>query len=182
MINNLTIIRPTKDDIESAYTTFEVSIADAFEKEEIEDSKEDILREIQHKKNLLNSSLNDPDSKVHFLVAKVENKVIGIVSFGPCGKDIKNCTNNEFDSIGELGSLYILPDYQDKGVGSKLINSMLKYLNKLGIEEFCFDSGYSRAQKRWIKKFGKPYIIAKDYWGEDGDNMIWLCKVKDYIT
>lgn len=53
---------------------------------------------------------------------------------------------------------------------------------KLGIEEFCFDSGYRNAQKRWLKKFGKPYKIAKDYWGEDGDNMIWLCKVKDYIT
>lgn len=181
MINNLSIERLTKDDIKSAYTVFEVSITDAFQKEGIGDFKEDILREIQHKKNLLNSALDNPDSKIYFLVAKVADKVIGTISFGPCGNDIKNSTNGELDSIGELGSLYILPDYQNKGVGSELINSMINHLNKLGIEEFCLDSGYSRAQERWIKKFSKPYIIAKDYWGEDADNMVWLCKVRDYI-
>lgn len=124
-MNNLSITKFTKDDIKSVYTVFELSIADDFHKEGIED-----------------------------------------------------CEDN---SVGELGSLYILPDYQDKGVGTALINSMIKYIHGLGIKEFCLDSGYSGAQKRWTRKFGKPYKIAKDYWGEEADNMVWLCRVSDYL-
>lgn len=182
MINNLSIITPTKEDIKLAYDVFEVSITDAFKREGPDFLEEDIIRQIEEKKKLINSLLDNKKLGVYFLVAKINRKVIGTISFGPCGKDIRKCTNNELKSIGELGSLYILPSYQGKGVGSALINSMIKYLNELGIEEFCFDSGYRNAQKRWLKKFGKPYKIEKDYWGEDGDNMIWLCKVKDYIT
>ena len=181
MINNLSITKPTKNDIKSAYTVFEVSITDTFEKDGAGDYKEEILSEIEYKKNILSSSVNNPNSEFYFLVAKVKDNVIGTISFGPCGEAIKKSTNNELNSIWELGSLYILPDYQDKGVGSALINSMMNYINELGFKEFCLDSGFKLAQKRWIRKFGKPYIIAKDYWGEDADNMVWLCKVSDYL-
>jgi len=180
-MNNLSITKFTKDDIKSVYTVFELSIADAFHKEGIEDCEEDIIIQVEEKKKLINSLLDNKESGLYFLVAKVDDNVIGTISFGPCGDAIKNSTNNELNSIGELGSLYILPDYQDKGVGTALINSMIKYIHGLGIKEFCLDSGYSGAQKRWTRKFGKPYKIAKDYWGEEADNMVWLCRVSDYL-
>ncbi|MDV4151337.1 GNAT family N-acetyltransferase [Clostridium sp. AL.422] len=181
MINNLTIIRPTKDDLKSTYSVFEESITDAFEKEGLGHLKEDILSEIEYKKYLINCSVDSLDPDTYFFIAKIDDNVIGTISFGPCGNDIKKCTNNELDAIGELGSLYVLPDYQGKGVGSALIHTMIEYIHKLGIEEFCLDSGYRRAQKRWLRKFGEPYKIVKNYWGENNDHMIWGCKVKNHI-
>ena len=121
----------------------------------------------------------NPDSEVHFLVAKIDNRVIGTISFGPCGSDIKKCTNNELDAIGELGSLCVLPDFQGKGVGSALIHAMIKYLAELGVRYFCLDSGYQQAQRKWLRKFGEPYRIAKDYWGKGLDHMVWLYRVVD---
>ena len=180
-MNGILIVKPTKKDIKSAYSVFEITITDAFEKEGLGYLKEDILKEIEYKKNLFTYSLENPDSNIYFLVAKIDDKVIGTISFGPCGSDIKKCTNNQLDGVGELGSLYVLPNFQDKGVGSALIYSMIKYLHELGVKQFCLDSGYKHAQRKWLRKFGEPYIIEKDYWGKDFDHMVWLCNVDDYI-
>lgn len=177
MITGLAISNPTKADIKPAYQVFEASIPDAFEKEGLMLLKEDIQREIEHKKNLLDASLDLTDSGIYFLIAKLDKAVVGTISFGPCGEDIKKCTENQLDDIGELGSLYVLPHHQGQGVGSALINAMPDHLYKQGIDQFCLDSGYKRAQKRWFRKFGKPYKVVKDYWGPDNDHMIWLCKV-----
>ncbi|NLV92316.1 MAG: GNAT family N-acetyltransferase [Firmicutes bacterium] len=180
-LSNLVIAKPTRKDIESAYDVFATTITDAFEKEDIGHLKEDISKEIQHKKKLMAYAVANPDSEVHFLVAKIDNRVIGTISFGPCGSDIKKCTNNELDAIGELGSLCVLPDFQGKGVGSALIHAMIKYLAELGVRYFCLDSGYQQAQRKWLRKFGEPYRIAKDYWGKGLDHMVWLCRVVDHV-
>jgi GNAT superfamily N-acetyltransferase len=130
---------------------------------------------------LLDVSLGLTDSNVYFLIAKLDDTVVGTISFGPCGEDIKKCTENLLDNVGELGSLYVLPCHQGQGVGSLLINAIVAHLYEQGIDQFCLDSGYKRAQKRWLRKFGEPYKVVKDYWGPDYDHMIWLCKVSDFI-
>ncbi|MDF2545936.1 MAG: family acetyltransferase [Anaerosolibacter sp.] len=182
MINDLFISSPTETDLKSAYQVFETSIPDAFEKEGLGSLKEDIHREIMHKKHLLDASIALPRSDIYFLIAKLDGTVVGTISFGPCGEDIKKCTESQLQSIGELGSLYILPHYQNQGVGSALINAMVAHLSSQGIEQFCLDSGYKRAQKRWVRKFGVPYKIVEDYWGPESSHMIWLCKVADFIA
>jgi len=116
-----------------------------------------------------------------FMLAKTGDLVIGTISYGPCGDDIKICTDNQLDAVGEVGSIYVLPEYYGQGVASALIGAMAAYLYQSGVEQFCLDSGYKHAQKRWLRKFGEPYKIAKDYWGEGSDHMIWLCKVIDYV-
>jgi len=83
--------------------------------------------------------------------------------------------------IGELGSIYVLPHLQGLGIGSALIQAMVNELNDRGIDHFSLDSGYKEAQCRWIRKFGEPYLVAKDYWGPGKDHMIWLCQVKDFV-
>lgn len=181
MINDLSIVKPTKDDIKLVQYVFESSITDAFDKEGLGHMKKEILREIEFKKELITLTVENLASEVDFLVAKISNDVIGTISFGPCGSDIKKCTNNELDTIKELGSLYVLPNFQGKGVGSALIHSMIKYISELGIDQFCLDSGYKNAQKKWLRKFGEPYKIVKDYWGKNSDHMIWLCNVIDYV-
>lgn len=178
-IENLIISKPTQADIKAAYRVFEASIPDAYEKEGLGLLKEDIHREIEHKKHLLDASMSSTDSKPYFLLAKHEETVVGTISFAPCSEDIKKCIGNQFDGISELGSLYILPSFQGQGAGSALIHTLLTYLSEQGIEQFCLDSGYKRAQKKWLRKFGEPYKVVKDYWGPGFDHMIWLCKVHD---
>ncbi|MDF2519806.1 MAG: acetyltransferase [Clostridia bacterium] len=181
LIRNLVISNPTETDVKSAYLVFEVSIRDAFEKEGLGALEEDINREILNKKHMLDASLNLPDSGTYFLIAKLGDTVVGTISFGACGEDIRRCTDNQLQDIGELGSLYILPEYQGQGIGSALIKAMAAQLDKQGIERFCLDSGYKRAQKRWIRKFGTPCKIVEDYWGPGSSHMIWLCNVADFI-
>lgn len=175
MINNLLITRLTEKDIEGAYKLFKITIPDAFKKSGSEDKKELIEKEIQHKKEILQEAVNN--NNILFWVAKDKEKVIGTISYGPCCNDIKECTNNEITDLGELGSIFVLPEYQGQGVGSALINHLLAYLKKEGIKEFCLDSGYEQAQKTWLRKFGKPYAIVKDHWAPGVDNMVWRCSL-----
>lgn len=181
MSDGISIIEPSAADAASAYAVFEAAIAHAFEKDGLGHLKEDILGEIEQKKLLLASCLDHPDGSLVFLVAKLGDRVIGTISFGPCGSDISRCTRRRLDAVGELGSLYVLPEYQGRGVGSTLIHAMVRRLHEAGVEQFCLDSGYMQAQKRWLKKFGKPYVIAENYWGEGRPHMVWLCNVADYL-
>jgi len=176
---DLVIIKPDIPDLESAYTVFEQSITLAFEEEGI--SPEETSQDIAHKKALLLKSVTDTSSDYIFMVAKLDDIVIGTISYGPCSHEIGVCTNNELDDVGELGSLYVLPEYQGQGVGSALINAMLKHLHSMGVEQFCLDCGLKAAQQRWLRKFGAPYKVAKDYWGEGSDHIVWLCNVKDFV-
>ena len=58
---------------------------------------------------------------------------------------------------------------------------MYHTLQHRGIEEFCLDSGYIRAQKIWKKKFGDPDYLLKNYWDEGYDHMVWRIKVNDLL-
>ncbi|MCR8644459.1 GNAT family N-acetyltransferase [Paenibacillus sp. N1-5-1-14] len=183
MYPNLTINRVTPQDASTAYQVFELSIADAFDKEGSGHLLSDIQSEIVHKKHLLDQALSPMgmDSDILFLVAKLNDVVVGTISYAPCGDDVKVCTNHQLDAVGEVGSMYVLPAYQDQGVGSALIQALLRHLHERGVEEFCLDSGYQQAQGRWKHKFGTPYVIVEDYWGQDSDHMVWYCKVRDYV-
>jgi GNAT superfamily N-acetyltransferase len=168
-------------ELKAAERVFEAAIPDAFEKEGLSFMKEEISGEILHKKKMLKEALEMPAEDIYFMVAKLEEGVIGIISISPCGEDIKKCTQNELAHLQELGSLYVLPEYQDQGIGSALIGAMTEHLSGLGIAEFCLDSGYKRAQKRWQRKFGAPCKVVPDYWGPGSDHMIWHCRVADFV-
>ncbi len=180
MLHQLKIERPLMKDIEAIHQVFEQSITNAIEKEGLGEQKDGILSEIEDKKQLLNLALNADDSRVHFWIAKIKDEVVGTISFRPCSDLIKELTENQIKDVGELGTLYILPAYQGKGIASALIQTLVDFLHENGIQQFCLDSGYREAQKRWTRKFGTPYKIVEKYWGENNDHMIWLCDVKDY--
>lgn len=181
MISDINIIKPSEEDLKFANEVFEKSIRDSFFKEGLQSLNDFMLEEIEFKKNLLKLSITDKNSETCFLIAQSGNLLVGTISYGPCGKEIKDCTRGGLDYLGELGSLYILPEYQERGIGSLLIKALAQHLKDLDIEEFCLDSGYKRAQKKWQNKFGNPYKIIKDYWGDGSDHMIWVCRVADYI-
>jgi hypothetical protein len=59
---------------------------------------------------------------------------------------------------------------------------MYRTLSNKGIEEFCLDSGYMRAQKIWKKKYGDPNYWLENYWGEGYHHMIWRVKMDDFLN
>ena len=176
-MKDIKIIELTEEDFHGAYEVFKVTVPYAFALSEDNLSMEVIEAEVENKKKVLEAALNKEKTGIMVLIAKINDEVIGTIAFGPCSEVIRQCTNDEFSNVGELGSLFTLPKYQGKGIGSALIKEMISTLGKRGIKEFCLDSGYRQAQKRWLRKFGKPYIIVKDYWAPGIDNMVWLCKI-----
>lgn len=185
----LTITQPLNStDVEGAYLVFERSITQAFNQEGLGSLQDDMKDEIEHKKSLLQSTLHpdksseSTDTGSFFLLAKSGNNVVGTISYAPCGEEIRILSENRLNHIGELGSLYILPEVQGQGLGSMLIQALATELQKRGVKQFCLDSGYRTAQKKWKRKFGEPYTVARNYWGEGTDHMVWLCNVKDFAA
>lgn len=179
ILGSLCITPLAPEDIPSVSNLFKVTIADAFEREGLGHLQADIRQEITAKIRKANDSLNPLETDVYFWVARADGIIIGTVSYAPCGEDIRNCTDNRLSAVGELGSLYVLPGNQGKGVGSALIDEVMGFFRKRGISEFCLDSGYKRAQDRWLRKFGTPYAAVQDYWGPGSVHMVWLCSVGD---
>ncbi|WP_081954130.1 GNAT family N-acetyltransferase [Paenibacillus sp. FSL R5-0345] len=179
--NQCTIAVLTMADYETTCQMFEESISDAFNKEGIGHLQEDIQSEIDDKKKKALSSLDQANSDTCFFIAKINGTVVGTISYGLCGEAIQICAEHQLDHLGELGSLYVVPRFQGQGIGSVLIKEMMTFLNEQGIEQFCLDSGYQRAQIKWQRKFGKPYKVVKDYWGPDSAHMVWLCNVSDHL-
>lgn len=177
-MDGLRIERPVSADLHSIDVVYEQAISLAFADEGI---SEEAAEEVEYKKSLVRKSIEVSDADTVFMVAKLDGKVIGTISFGPCGDDIKECTNNVLDDVGELGGLYVLPSYQGQGVASALIRAMIQHLASIGVQHFCLDCGLREAQRKWRRKFGTPYMIAKDYWGEGADHLIWLCYVVDWV-
>lgn len=177
----ISIVKPLPDHLDQAFQVFEETLPDAFEKEGLGHLTREIEDEVAHKKKMLSRSLEEKDSEIFFLLAMHKDRVIGTISYGPRGKEIRECTGEELEGVGELGSLMVLPGFQGQGVASALIKALVRELHVAGIEGFCLDSGYKRAQRKWLRKFGDPYKVAQDFWGEGSDHMVWSVKTADHL-
>lgn len=178
---NIKIRRPTSEDIREINQFFRAVITDTFTKEGIGEMLEEIEEEISVKKKYFNLDIESNGEKRYFLIALDEDRIIGSIEFGPASKLINNCTSHALKDLMEVGTVFVNPDFQRKGIGNMLLNAIYLTLLHRGIEEFCLDSGYTIAQKIWIKKFGNPQYLLKNYWGEGYDHMIWRIKVEDLV-
>ena len=176
-MNNTIQIRPLRiDDISHLKNLFEKTISEIFERNNIED-KIELEHEINYKIYKVSKSIFEEESTARFFVVEKENTIVGIAGFSLINNDIKsNIENNE--NTYELGTVYVLPEFQRKGIGSLLINTILENIKNMGIHEFYLDCGYRTSQSYWIKKFGKPYIIIENKFGTNQDYMIWKVKTK----
>ncbi|WP_339209562.1 GNAT family N-acetyltransferase [Paenibacillus sp. FSL K6-3182] len=83
-------------------------------------------------------------SGVRFLVARMDEDVVGTISIEPCNDDIIHCTGDRMKNIFGLDSLYVLREHQCRGIGSASIKGMANCPAKREIESFCPDSGCYR--------------------------------------
>jgi GNAT superfamily N-acetyltransferase len=179
---NVEIRRPKIEDMKELYEFFRTIITDTFTKEGIGEKLNDIREEIDVKNQYLQSDFESNGEKRYFLIAVYSEKIIGSIEYGPASDLIKNCTNNAYKGLMEIGTVFVLPGFQRNGVGNLLLKEIYYTLQQKEIEEFCLDSGYKSAQRIWKKKFGEPEYLLQDYWDIGFDHMIWRVKVKDLVT
>jgi GNAT superfamily N-acetyltransferase len=180
-VPTIEIRRPRIEDQEELNQFFSTVIKHTFYSEGISELVDDIESEIESKKQYLKSDLESNGKDRYFLIASEKDgtDMIGTIEYGPASDLIHTCTNGALKEMYEIGTVFVHPDYQGRGIGTLLLNVMfLTFLNK-GIQEFCLDSGYGDAQKIWMKKFGQPDYWLKDYWGDGSDHMIWKRSMKD---
>ncbi|WP_210366301.1 GNAT family N-acetyltransferase [Bacillus sp. REN3] len=180
-MQNVKIRRPLAKERLQLNEFFKLVITDTFIKEGIGEKLDDLHEECAIKEKYLENDLESGGKKRYFLIAEASDRIIGSIEYGPASKLICDSTDNAFGKTVEVGTVFVHPDYQGKGIGSMLLNEIVFVLQNERIEAFCLDSGYSIAQKIWKKKFGKPEYLLKDFWGEGSDHMIWGLKVKDWI-
>ena len=178
---NVEIRRPNSDDLEELHLLFRIVITNTYKNEGLSQLLDDIENEINMKKQYLKNDFDSNGEKRYFLLAIDTNndKIIGTIEVGRASTLINSCTGGVFKELYEIGTVFILPEYQRKGIGSLLLNTMFLTLLSRGITEYCLDSGYKNAQSIWTKKFGKPSYILKDYWGDSNDHMIWNKSLHD---
>lgn len=183
MRDSITIQPVTPADQAAVNELFEVSIRDAFDKDGFIYTESELQQEILLKKQMVAQAIKlaSSESNIHVMVSKIEHNIVGTISYAPSNSIIIQYTEGALADIGEIGGLYILPDYQSQGIGSALIQAMITFLHSQHIERFCLDSGYRRAQQRWLRKFGEPYKIVENIWGPDSIFMIWLCEVQNHL-
>jgi GNAT superfamily N-acetyltransferase len=172
-VRNIEIRRPRIEDTKELNQFFRIVIEDTFTREGLAELIDDIEAEIDNKKNYLQWDFESKGGKRYFLIALAENKIIGSIEYGPVSDLIQDCTNGDLGDLVEVGTVFVLPDYQRQGAGNRLLAEMLQTLKNRGIREFCLDSGYQNAQNIWKKKFGAADYLLKDYWGQGQDHMIW---------
>ncbi|MBZ9689228.1 GNAT family N-acetyltransferase [Clostridium estertheticum] len=180
-MKNIEISRPKFEDIELINEFFQIVLRDTFERNGISDLVDIIVEEIEDKRKCLNQDIESHGKNRYFLIAKEYDKIVGSIEYGPSNELIISCTNGKFKELVEIGTVFVHPDYQNKGIGSRMLNLIFSHLEKNRISEFCLDSGYKSAQKTWIKKFGSPEYNLKDYWGEDDNHMVWRVSVEDVL-
>lgn len=181
-MKNIDISRPKLEDLELINQFFEIVLRNTFEVNGISDLVDLIEEEIVEKRKCLNQDIESDGKDRYFLIAKEGDKIVGSIEYGPSNELIDLCTNGELKELLEIGTVFVHPKYQRKGIGNRMLKLIFAEFKKNGVKEFCLDSGYKSAQKIWIKKFGNPEYHLKDYWGEGDDHMVWRIRVEDVIV
>lgn len=147
----VTIRKEEPKDVKEVFNLIERT----FESEEMSDHKEQFLVE-----RLRNSDAFIPELSI---VAEIDGKIVGHILITKL--KIKNKTN-EFDSLA-LAPLSVLPEFQGKGIGGKLIMESHKTAKGLGHksivlighENYYPKFGYERLDKYGIEL---PFQAAKE--------------------
>ncbi|SPU38059.1 GNAT family acetyltransferase [Lysinibacillus capsici] len=171
----LLIRRPEQSDIQALHEFFDLVIRDTYKKEGIAELVDDQQDEWETKKQYVAMDLESQGKKRFFWLALNEetNDIIGTIECGAANEIIQQTIKEELFNCLEIGTVFVHPDYQNRGIGTMLLKKMLVTLENRRVPSFCLDSGYKQAQMIWQKKFGQPDFVLENYWGANSHHMIW---------
>lgn len=174
----ITIRRPKLEEKAQIEQLLAITIRHTFQKENIHDPKgEDSQVEINTLEDSLKKDYASQGKEVYFLIALHQQQVVGTIAYGPANTIIQQHLKSP---PLEVKAAYILPDFQNQGIGSKLYRAILQELQKQAVNSYCLDSGYPQAQSFWRKKLGEPSHLILNYWGEGIHHMIWQSELVSY--
>lgn len=135
---NVGIRRPRIEDSEELNQLFSTVIRDTFAREGLSEWHDDIENEIEAKKQYLKYDLDSNGKSRYFLIAcdKKSNKVIGTIEYGQASELINICTNGALKGMFEIGTVFVLPGYQSRGIGTLLLNTMFLTFLGNGVKNF----------------------------------------------
>ncbi|MGM0437027.1 MAG: N-acetyltransferase family protein [Bacillota bacterium] len=105
--------------------------------------------------------LNHSGDELVYLL-EFDNKVVGFLSAGPAREE-------SFDYEAEIYALYVLEDYQNKGLGQKLFETALDYIKNKGYESIYVWVLKDNPSVEFYKKMGGKKI--RDSKIEIADNL-----------
>lgn len=173
--------RPREEDTLKIHEFFDTVIRSTFGNNNLGGMRESLQEEKTYKRSCLRQDFDSEGQERYFLIAKLDETIIGTIEYGSSNEIVKN-VDEALIHIKEVGTVYVHPDYQRQGVGRKLLDAIGQSLIDRGFDQCIMDSGYPSAQAIWMKKFGPPYHLLKDYWGQGDDHMIWLLKASQLIS
>ncbi len=174
-MEKIEIKRPHLTDIEELHKFFRLVITDTFAKEGLAELHDDQKDEWETKKQYLQWDLESHGEKRFFLLAVDEEtkEIIGTIEYGVANELIQKTIKEDLADFPEIGTVFVHPNFQNRGIGSMLLQKMFKTLESKNVRGFCLDSGYKQAQAVWQRKFGKPDYLLEHYWNENSHHMIW---------
>jgi len=157
---------------------FEIVLMHTFEANGITEIEGLLTEEIEDKRLCLDQCFDSKGLDRYFLIGKVDELIVASVEYGLSNKLLNDCTNGVLKDMLEIGTVFVHPDYQQRGIGHMMLTKIFERLLSQGVKKVCFDSGYKTAQKIWKKKFGQPTYYLKDYWGDDSHHMVWVIDIE----
>lgn len=93
--------------------------------------------------------------KNNVYVAVKDNKVIGIMTYGPS-------RNENYATCGEIYSIYVLEDYQGLGIGTKLFKAGIKELVSAGYHSMILNVLEGNSAIHFYEKMGGVKVEIKE--------------------
>lgn len=180
-MEGLVIRRPRAEEKEIINEFFATVLRHTFDRNNLMHLVDLLEEEFVDKRRILDEDFRSNGRQRFFLIASLDGEVVGSIEYGPCNELLNKCTDNAFSHLMEIGTVFVHPSYQRKGIGNTLLKAMFKEMHKEGHEEVCFDSGYPSAQKVWVSKFGTPEYFLEDYWGEGAHHMVWRLNIAEQV-
>lgn len=108
----------------------------------------------QDRENFWRERLSASDNSCFVLVAEDGENIIGFAAGGPEGSGDTNFS-------GELSAIYLLENYQSKGIGSQLFKAVAMRLLQIGIKTMMVWVLAENPSKRFYESLGGEQIYEK---------------------
>lgn len=177
---SIVINRPGRSDIPEVHTLFETTLTHTFQVEGISQSLSgDLGDEIASLKQTLARDFESGGGVEHFLVARYDNRIVGTAAHGSSGKFMRANLDLNFDRTPEIKCVYIHPEFQGQGIGTRLFRAVVDKLRRDGVDAFCLDSGFTGGQRYWTNLLGPPTAVLRDHWGPGAHHSFWYRRIAE---